>query len=161
MSTDDQSDTRSDDENAEVSSEALEEGALSAAPSEEVGAGRKTLGLERWVQLTFFAGALLFVWLFDHLIAAIWYAFADPDETIVTLGAILCGGATTVMLYRQPVVHATIHDTVDELSKVSWPTRTETSSSTIIVVVTSIVAALMLFLFDSVWSAVTDLVYKV
>ena len=62
--------------------------------------------------------------------------------------------------YRQPVVNSTIHDTVDELSKVSWPTRNETSSSTIIVVVTSIVAALMLFLFDSVWSAVTDLVYK-
>ena len=48
-----------------------------------------------------------------------------------------------------------------EMHKVTWPTRKETSQSTVVVVLTSIVAALMLFLFDSVWSAVTDLVYKV
>jgi hypothetical protein len=30
-----------------------------------------------------------------------------------------------------------------------------------VVIVTSIVAGLVLFLFDSVWAAVTDLVYKV
>jgi len=103
----------------------------------------------------------MFVWLYDHLIAALWYLLADPDETIVTVAAIAAASVTTVVLSRQPVIRSTVHETVDELSKVSWPTRQETSSSTVIVVVTSVVAAIMLFLFDSVWSAVTDLVYKV
>ena len=56
---------------------------------------------------------------------------------------------------------AVFNTIAEEMSKVTWPTRKETSSSTIVVVVTSIVAAVMLFLFDSVWAAVTDLVYKV
>jgi preprotein translocase subunit SecE len=58
-------------------------------------------------------------------------------------------------------VYAIVHGVSEELSKVTWPTRKETSSSTIVVIVTSIVAGLVLFLFDSVWAAVTDLVYKV
>ena len=47
------------------------------------------------------------------------------------------------------------------MSRVTWPTRKETSSSTVIVVVTSVITAFVLFMFDTVWSAVTDLVYKV
>jgi preprotein translocase subunit SecE len=127
----------------------------------EMGAGKRTIGLERWVQLGFMVAAILLVWLFDHLITAIWYVFADPNESLVTAGAVVLGLLASVILYRSAPVYGLVHDVAEELSKVAWPTRNETSSSTVVVVVTSIVAALMLFLFDSVWSAVTDLVYKV
>ena len=46
-----------------------------------------------------------------------------------------------------------------ELSKVTWPSRPETWRNTVVVIVTSIIAAAYLFLFDSVWSAFTDLIY--
>jgi preprotein translocase subunit SecE len=165
MSSDDQAPNSTQDDESQddgVAAAELEGAALRGPVDEaELGAGKKSLGLDRWVQLVYIVAAITLVWLFDHVISSIWYVFADPDEALVTLGAIVCGVIATGALYRQPVVHATVHDTVDELSKVSWPTRNETSSSTIIVVVTSVVAALMLFLFDSVWSAVTDLVYKV
>lgn len=127
----------------------------------EEGAGKKTLGIERWIQLCFVVAALTLIWLFDHLISGIWYIFADPDEALVSAGAVVAGIAGAIMLYRQRATYSLVHDVVDELAKVTWPTRKETSQSTVVVVVTSIVAALMLFLFDSVWSAVTDLVYKV
>jgi len=69
--------------------------------------------------------------------------------------------AGAIVLYRTPAAYGLVHDVSEEMARVSWPTRKETSQSTIVVVITSIVAAIMLFLFDSVWSAVTDLVYKV
>ena len=125
------------------------------------GAGKKTLGVERWVQLCFVVAALMLIWLSDHVISGIWYIFADPDESLVTVGAVVAGIVGAIVLYRQRATYSLVHDVVEELAKVTWPTRKETSQSTVVVVVTSIVAALMLFLFDSVWSAVTDLVYKV
>lgn len=127
----------------------------------QAGAGKRTVGLERWVQLGYMAVAILLVWLFDHVINAIWYLFADPNESIVTALAVLTGLVGAMILYKNKATYGLVHGVSEELTKVTWPTRKETSSSTVVVVVTSIVAALMLFLFDSVWSAVTDLVYKV
>ena len=46
-----------------------------------------TLGLERWVQFAFIAGALALFWLFDHLIIVIWELFADSDGTLASAGA--------------------------------------------------------------------------
>lgn len=128
---------------------------------EEGGAGKRTVGVERWVQLGFMIAAILLVWLYDHVINGIWYVFADPNESIATAGAVVAGLVTAIVLYSTPSVYGLVHGVSEELSKVSWPTRKETSSSTMVVIVTSIVAGLVLFLFDSVWAAVTDLVYKV
>jgi preprotein translocase subunit SecE len=125
------------------------------------GAGKKTLGIERWVQLAFVVAALTLIWLADHLISGIWYLFADPDEALVSVGAVVAGILGTILLYQNRPSYTLVHDVVEELSKVTWPTRKETSQSTVVVVITSVVAALILFMFDSVWSAVTDLVYKV
>jgi preprotein translocase subunit SecE len=135
---------------------------LEAATDEgEAGAGKRTVGVERWVQLGFMVAAILLVWLYDHIINGIWYVFADPNEAVATAGAVVAGIVTAILLYKNATVYGLIHGVAEEMSKVTWPTRKETSSSTIVVVVTSIVAAVMLFLFDSVWAAVTDLVYKV
>jgi len=131
------------------------------ASGEDLGAGKKTLGVERWVQLTFVVAALLFAWVFDHLITAVWYFFADPDETIVTFASIVGGVLAAIGLYRHKPSYTLTHEVAEELSKVSWPTRKETSSSTIVVLVASLIAAFVLFMFDTVWAAVTDLVYKV
>jgi preprotein translocase subunit SecE len=153
-----------DEESSEEGLESTDLAASSDAPlegEEGEGAGKKTLGVERWVQLCYVVVALTLIWLFDHIINGIWYLFADPNEGIVTAAAVVVGIVGTIVLYGNKPVYSLIHDVTDEMSRVSWPTRKETSQSTIVVVVTSIVAALMLFLFDSVWSAVTDLVYKV
>lgn len=141
--------------------EATEPPGSDLAREDEGGAGKRTVGVERWVQLGFMVAAILLVWLYDHVINGIWYVFADPNESVATAGAVLAGLVTAVILYKNATVYGLIHGVAEEMSKVTWPSRKETSSSTIVVVVTSIVAAVMLFLFDSVWAAVTDLVYKV
>ena len=168
MSTDEKlgSDT-TDEQDLEAEQAALaerrvdDEALAESSGDDDDGTHKRTIGLERWIQLAFMGIAILLVWLFDHLISAIWYVFADPNEAIVTAGSVLSGIAGAAVLYSNASAHGLVHGIAEELSKVTWPTRKETSSSTIVVVVTSIVAALMLFLFDSVWSAVTDLVYKV
>jgi preprotein translocase subunit SecE len=146
------------DETEEESEAALDAEAEAAA---EGGAGKRTLGLERWVQIGFMVVAMLLVWLSGNLINAIWFAFADPNEAVVSAVSVLAGLLGAIALYRYQPANSLANEIADEMSKVSWPTRKETSNSTVVVVVTSIVAALMLFVFDTIWSAVTDLVYKV
>lgn len=163
MSSEESLDNDTTTEERPESEQELDEGLL---PGEELaaadeGAGKKTLGLERWVQLAFVVAALTLIWLADHLISGIWYLFADPDEALVSAGSVVTGIVGAILLYRNRPAYTLIHDVVEELSKVTWPTRKETSQSTVVVVITSLVAALILFMFDSVWSAVTDLVYKV
>jgi preprotein translocase subunit SecE len=158
-SQENESDTTEADADASVDGgELASEGGEALA---EEGAGKKTLGTERWVQLAFMVTALLLMWVLDNAITGLWYLFADPTESLVTLGSVVLGIGGSIMLYRTPAAYGLVHDVAEEMARVSWPTRKETSQSTIVVVVTSIVAAIMLFLFDSVWSAVTDLVYKV
>ena len=48
-----------------------------------------------------------------------------------------------------------------ELRKVTWPTRKETWSQTIVVLIVSIIAAVILGVYDAVWSHITDLPYNV
>jgi preprotein translocase subunit SecE len=156
--SDEQLDTESEEQNAADDSD----GALAGVGDEEgAGAGKRTLGVERWVQLGFLATGLMFIWLYGHIISTAWYFFADPNEAVVSAGGVLAGIATAVMLYRHAPTHTLATEVADELTKVTWPTRKETSSSTVVVIVTSIIAAAMLGVFDAVWSAVTDLVYKV
>jgi preprotein translocase subunit SecE len=146
----------------DVSDEESEAALASEAEAEALeGAGKRTLGIERWVQIGFIVVALLLVWLSGNLISTIWYAFADPDESLVTLASVLVGLVGAAVLYRNQAAHGLASEIADEMSKVSWPSRKETSNSTVVVVVTSIVAAIMLFSFDTIWSFVTDLVYKV
>jgi preprotein translocase subunit SecE len=150
------------DETDEESEAALTSEAEAEAEAEAIeGPSKRTLGIERWVQMGFMVVALLLVWLFGNLISAIWYAFADPNESIVTVASVVLGILGAIAFYRYQPAHGLANEIAEEMSKVTWPSRKETSDSTIVVIVTSIVAALMLFMFDTIWSAVTDLVYKV
>jgi preprotein translocase subunit SecE len=157
--SDEQLDTESEERSAGEDSD--NESLAGVGDEDGAGAGKRTLGVERWVQLGYFSAAMIFIWLFSHIMSTVWYFFADPDEVVVSAVSVLTGIATTIILYRHRPTHALATEIADELSKVTWPTRKETSSSTVVVIVTSIIAAAMLGVFDAVWSAVTDLVYKV
>ncbi|MCP4601434.1 MAG: preprotein translocase subunit SecE [Proteobacteria bacterium] len=77
--------------------------------------------------------------------------------------AVVVGGAgaagLTVYLWRHPKVNRLALEIVTELSKVTWPTRKELSASTVVVIILSIIAALILGLFDFFWAWATDLIY--
>lgn len=129
--------------------------------SVEEAAGSRTLGLERWVQLAFIGVALAAFYLLDKIVAAVWDLFAEPEATLVTAVSAALGLLTGFVLYKHPRVNELAHEVVNELSKVTWPTRKETWSNTVVTVITAIIAALILFGFDMMWSSITDLIYKV
>lgn len=131
-----------------------------AEPRAEIQAP-KSLGLDRWVQIAFMAFGLLTLWLLDKIITLIWDRFAEPQPSLVTLTSAVVAIGITLVLYRREPVSRAVYEVIAELAKVSWPARKETQVSTVVVIVTSIVAAVIIGLFDAAWSAITDLIYKV
>ena len=51
------------------------------------------------------------------------------------------------------------NEVAGELKKVTWPTAKEVRAATIVVIVMAIISAIILGLFDFVWSNLTELVY--
>ena len=51
-------------------------------------------------------------------------------------------------------------EVVDELSRVTWPQREETTNSTIVVVIAVLISAAFIGLFDQVWGALTKSLFE-
>src|SRR6267143_1507003 len=64
--------------------------------------------------------------------------------------------ATAVYLWTNPRTHEVSLEIVAELRKVSWPSLAETKAATIAVVLFSLIAAVVLGIFDVAWQWVTD-----
>jgi preprotein translocase subunit SecE len=127
-----------------------------------------TLGVERWVQFAYAACAITLAWFLIKVTDATWTLLADtidavpePNGTIIAVGAGLVALITAVATYRSKKIHTFVVEVCVELSKVTWPTRKETWSQTIIVIVVSIIAAIILGVFDAMWSQITDFIYDV
>jgi preprotein translocase subunit SecE len=133
------------------------------APQEEEqpAQGTHIMGLERWVQFAFIGAAVVVFWLLDHIIEAVWNIFAEPPATIVTSSAVVAAVLLCYAAYKIPKYHRFVFEVATELSKVTWPTRKEAWAQTIVVVVVSVIAAIIIGIFDAMWSAVTDLIYRV
>ena len=127
-----------------------------------------TLGVERWVQFAYAACAITLAWFLIKSSTAIWTILADtvdavpePNATIIAVGAGLVALMTAVIAYRSQKIHTFVVEVCVELSKVTWPTRKETWSQTIVVIIVSIIAAVILGVFDALWSQITDFIYNV
>jgi preprotein translocase subunit SecE len=130
----------------------------------------KTLGLLRWVQMTFMAAAVFLFWLLDKTVVLLWKIGSDtwtklPEvdrvSIYITIASGIVAALITRVLYRNEKLNRLSHDVIGELVKVSWPSREEVYVSTIVVIITSIISSIILGVFDTIWSAVTDLIYKV
>jgi len=124
-----------------------------------------TLGIERWVQFAYVAIFLLFFWLLDHLFANIG-AFAsekmntaDMDPTLITAISVVVSLLLAFFMFRNKNINKFSYEVAHELEHVTWPSRKETWSNTLVVMFVSAISAVILGVFDAVWSAVTDLIY--
>jgi preprotein translocase subunit SecE len=73
--------------------------------------------------------------------------------SIIGLGL---AGATALYLWVNPKTQEVSMEIAGELRKVSWPSFAETRAATIAVIVASMIAAVLLGLFDVLWQFVTD-----
>jgi preprotein translocase subunit SecE len=118
------------------------------------------MGPNKAVHLMFLSGGLILFFL-AHLTGEwIWGYFArHPNDFVINgIAAVLALGIG-LTLYKNERVYALASDVATELRKVTWPTWKETQAATLVVVVTVIIAALLLGLFDAIWSFLTDRIY--
>jgi preprotein translocase subunit SecE len=125
-----------------------------------------TFGLMKYVHVMFFAGTVVVGWVLVKLIEDIWASMhfkfgwvPTPSDWGAIGGGAVVALALGLYLWRHPKVNRLAVEIVTELSKVTWPTRKELSVSTVVVIVVSVIAAIILGLFDLFWSWATDFIY--
>ena len=81
-----------------------------------------------------------------------------PMTAAIAYGIAFIGAVFT--LKHKPTYELSL-EIVDELSKVTWPSREETGNATVVVIVTVIICSVYLGAFDAVWLWLTDLLLGV
>lgn len=113
------------------------------------------MGERKYVQLMFLAGGMLFAYIMVMATDWIWGYFQKPPRMTVNVVGLVLAATGTWLLWRHRQTQQSAAETVAELRKVTWPTRKETSQATVVVIVTVIIAAMILQVFDAIWSRVT------
>ena len=116
------------------------------------------------VHLMYICGAALLFFVMQWTIDWLWgyferYLGPAPSESKISM---FSGVATLVVAwvtYRSDRVYTLANEVTSELKKVTWPTGKEVRSATFVVIIMAIISAIILGLFDFVWSNVTELVY--
>lgn len=112
------------------------------------------------VHLIYLCGAVLLFYLLQWSIDWVWGYFAtSPSDSKISLMAAVGAVVAGVVLYRNDRVYHLANEVSAELKKVTWPTAKEVRTATMVVIVMAIVSAIILGLFDFVWSNLTELVY--
>lgn len=118
------------------------------------------MGPNKAVHLMFLCGGVILFFLLNWTGEWLWGYFArHPNDFVINGVAAMAALTAGVVLYRNERVYSLASDVASELKKVTWPTRKETQAATMVVVVTVVVAAVILGLFDTVWSWMTDRIY--
>jgi preprotein translocase subunit SecE len=90
----------------------------------------------------------------------IWgYFGTSPTESKISVVAAIIATTAGIALYRNDKLYHLANEVSGELKKVTWPTAKEVRSATLVVIVMALVSALILGVFDFVWTNVTELVY--
>ena len=132
-----------------------------------VGAASPTqLGTRRFVYAAYFAGAIGIAFLMSKVVDLAWLrlqnwkpALGEPRDEVVMPASALIGGVAALYYWRRTRARQLAEEVAAEMSKVTWPTRTEVTNGTFVVIVTTVVSTVFFALMDKFWGFVTNLVY--
>lgn len=131
---------------------------------------------ERMVNMAFVAAALVLWFVGAHLFGVLFDALPPPpaamgdkwDAFIIgrefrlsNLLGVAVGVAGGLALWRNEWLFGQAHEVAGELRKVTWPSWAEVQLSTVVVMATTVLVAGCLWAFDSVFAAVSRLVYRI
>jgi preprotein translocase subunit SecE len=112
------------------------------------------------VHLMFLVGVVVAFYLLQWTIDWVWgYFGTPPSEFTLSLFAAVVAGIAGIVMYRSDKYYYLANEVASELKKVTWPTAKEIRTATMVVIVMAIISAVILGLFDFVWSNLTELVY--
>ena len=112
------------------------------------------------VHLMYLVGTVIMFYLLQWSIDWVWGFFAtSPSDFKISLFAAVGASVLGVVLYRNDRIFGLANEVSSELKKVTWPTGKEVRSATLVVIAMAIISAIILGLFDFVWSNLTQVVY--
>jgi preprotein translocase subunit SecE len=124
------------------------------------------LGTRRYVYAGYFAGAIAIAFIMSKVLGYAWYrlqtykpSIGEPSDEIVMAVSALIGGLAAVYYWYRTRARELAEEVATEMSKVTWPTRTEVTNGTFVVIVTTIISTVFFALMDKFWGFVTNLVY--
>jgi preprotein translocase subunit SecE len=156
----------------EDASGAEEKGSEEETGEDESAPAAGTLGAARYVMTGFFLAMIAGAYVLGRTLGAIWGKLAEAiwfQKSLAALArvgeeerseiSVAIGAAVALGVGVRPDVRQWTDEVASEMSKVTWPDKSEVTNSTIIVIVTSAFATLYLALLDRFWGFVTNLVY--
>ena len=113
------------------------------------------------VHLMYLIGTVILFYLLQWSIDWIWGFFtpSTPSDFKISLAAAVVATSVGVIMYRNDRIYHLANEVASELKKVTWPTAKDTRRSTMTVIFMAILASLILFTFDLMWSGITERVY--
>lgn len=141
---------------AEAEAAALTMGAIS--PSQ--------MGTIRFVYAAYFAGAVGVGFLVSKLLDFGWLRLqsvkpvvGDPRDEVIMPLSVAAGVGAALYFWFRTRARELAEEVATEMSKVTWPSRTEVTNGTVVVIVTTIVSTVFFALMDKFWGFITNLVY--
>ena len=130
----------------------------SASPSQ--------MGTRRFVYAGSFAGAIGIAFVMSKILLFSWFklqawkpGLGEPREDVVMPVAALIGAGAAVYFWYRTRARKLADEVATEMSKVTWPSRTEVTNGTFVVIVTTVVSTVFFALMDRFWGFLTNLVY--
>jgi preprotein translocase subunit SecE len=124
------------------------------------------LGARRFVFAGYFAAGIGIAFISSKALDFAWLrlqtykpAVGDPrDEILMPLSALIGAGVAVYYWFRTRA-RQLAEEVAAEMSKVTWPSRTEVTNGTVVVIVTTLVSTVFFALMDKFWGFITNLVY--
>jgi preprotein translocase subunit SecE len=124
------------------------------------------LGARRFVYAAYFAGAIAIAFISSKALDFAWLklqnyqpSIGEPRDEIVMPLAGAIGAGTALYYWYRTRARQLAEEVAAEMSKVTWPSRTEVTNGTVVVIITTIVSTVFFALMDKFWGFVTNLVY--
>ncbi|HTP26022.1 MAG TPA: preprotein translocase subunit SecE [Anaeromyxobacteraceae bacterium] len=130
-------------------------------------AAEKRAGIDpRRMVILFFVLAALALGIFAEKVIGLIFSYARVNDlelfenwNLSTVLGFAMAAAVAIISWRTPKVQTVSLEIAAELKKVTWPTLRETRAATLAVLVASVIAAIILGVFDYVWAAISQRVY--
>jgi preprotein translocase subunit SecE len=110
----------------------------------------------------YLCGAVLAFYVLQWTVDWVWGYFSPetlPSEFKISLVAGAVSIITAIVMYRSDKYYTLANEVAGELKKVTWPSAKEVRAATVVVIVMAIISAIILGVFDLVWTNLTELVY--
>ena len=115
------------------------------------------LGVQKYLYTGYFVAGCIIAYLGHQITEKV---LGEGHDAVATGVGLALGLLSVIFGWKNVKLRTMAEETIDELSKVTWPTREETYTATVVVLVTSAISAVVIFGLDRFWSWFTDLIFR-